>query len=133
VQWVFHLPPVLDALVRHPAAGEAAHIAVLAAGLALFSQITAPRGWVANPLMLGLYVVSAMPTTDAIALWLILDPHVIYPAFGAPGALADQRTAGVIMFGAGNILLIVAAVIAGRYLWEARPTRAEVPTAPRAS
>jgi cytochrome c oxidase assembly factor CtaG len=127
IQWLIHVPAVLDALVRHPAVGGAAHIAVLAAGIALFGQVTAPRGWVANPLALALYVVSAMPMTDAIALWLILDPHVAYPAFGGPGALADQRTAGVIMFGAGNILLIAAAAIAGRYLWDGRPTTTAVP------
>jgi cytochrome c oxidase assembly factor CtaG len=129
VQWIVHLPPVLDALVRHPAAEGAGHIALVAAGAAFFGQVTAPRGWLANPLVLALYVVSAMPTTDAIALWLILDPHAVYSAFGASGALAGQRTAGVIMFGAGNILLVAAAAIAGRYLWDGRPHPAAVPTA----
>ena len=101
------------------------------AGLAFFGQITRRRGWVANPLVLSLYILSAMPTADAIALWLILDPHVIYPVFRGPGALADQHTAGVIMFGAGNILLVVGAAIAGRYLWDGRPGPSAVPTAPR--
>ncbi len=131
VQWIIHVPPVLDALVRHPAAEASMHVAVLAAGLVFFGQVTARRGWTAHPLLLALYVVSAMPTTDAIALWLILDPHVIYPAFAGPGALADQRTAGVIMFGAGNVLLFAAAGIAGRYLWEGRPAPGAVPAAPR--
>jgi len=131
VQWVAHVPPVLDALVRYPVAEGFMHVALLAAGLVFFGQVTARRGWVANPLALGLFVVSAMPTTDAIALWLILDPHVVYPAFRAPGALADQRTAGVIMFGAGNILLVAAAAIAGRYLWEGRPAPSAVPTVQR--
>jgi cytochrome c oxidase assembly factor CtaG len=131
VQWVVHLPPMLDALVRYPIARSLMHLVMLTAGLAFFGQITGRRGWVANPLVLSLYILSAMPTTDAIALWLILDPHVIYPVFRGPGALADQHTAGVIMFGAGNILLVVGAAIAGRYLWDGRPGPSAVPTAPR--
>ncbi len=122
VQWIVHLPVVLDALDHTPALYGLMHLALVAAGVAFLAQIARPGASIANPLALGLFVVSAMPTTDAIALWLILDPHVIYPAYAGPGALADQRNAGAIMFGAGNLLLVAAGVVVGRYLWEGRPT-----------
>lgn len=121
VQWVVHLPVVLDALDRTPALYGLMHLALVAAGVAFVAQIARPRGAIANPLVLGLYVVSAMPTTDAIALWLIFDPHVVYSVYAGPGALADQRNAGTIMFAAGNLLLVAAGVVVGRYLWEGRP------------
>jgi len=122
VQWLLHLPVVLDALDRTPALYGLMHLALVAAGVAFVAQIARPGRSIANPLVLGLYVVSAMPTTDAIALWLIFDPHVVYPAYAGPGALADQRNAGTIMFAAGNLLLVAAGVVVGRYLWEGRPS-----------
>jgi cytochrome c oxidase assembly factor CtaG len=122
VQWLVHLPVVLDALDRTPALYGLMHLALVAAGVTFVAQIARPGRSIANPLVLGLYVVSAMPTTDAIALWLIFDPHVVYPAYAGPGALADQRNAGTIMFAAGNLLLVAAGVVVGRYLWEGRPS-----------
>jgi hypothetical protein len=91
------------------------HWLLVLAGIAFFAQVGAAR---MHPLALALYVAAAMPTTDGIGLWLLLDPHVIYARYAAPGALADQQAAGAIMFGAGNLLLLAAAWIAGRYLWE---------------
>lgn len=127
IQWALHAPPVLDAIVGRPLAEGAMHIALLAAGVAFFAQAAAPGSRVAHPFALALYLASAMPTTDAIALLLILDPHVIYSSFAGPGALADQQTAGVIMFAGGNVLLVAAGVIAGRYLWAGRPAAGAIP------
>ena len=114
VQWLVHVPALLAFALRHSAAYALIHWLLVIAGVMFFAQTGSTR---LHPLALALYVVSAMPTTDAIALWLLLDPHVVYPHY----ALADQQVAGAIMFGAGNILLIAAAWIAGRYLWTGRP------------
>jgi putative membrane protein len=127
IQWALHVPPVLDAIVGRPLADGAMHIALVAAGAMFFAQVAAPGSRMAHPFALALYLASAMPTTDAIALLLILDPHVIYSSFAGPGALADQQTAGVIMFAGGNVMLVAAAVIAGRYLWEGRPAAGVIP------
>jgi cytochrome c oxidase assembly factor CtaG len=115
VQWLVHVPALLAFALRHSAAFALMHWLLVIAGIMFFAQTESTR---LHPLALALYVVSAMPTTDAIALWLLLDPHVVYPHY----ALADQQVAGAIMFGAGNILLIAGAWIAGRYLWTGRPT-----------
>lgn len=118
VQWLVHLPALLAFALRNPAAFALIHWLLVIAGVMFFAQTTSTR---LHPLALALYVVSAMPTTDAIGLWLLLDPHVVYPHYAGSGALADQQAAGAIMFAAGNILLIAAAWIAGRYLWTGRP------------
>jgi cytochrome c oxidase assembly factor CtaG len=119
LQWAIHVPAVLDTAVGNPPAEGLMHLTLVVAGVLFFAQVQGGR--ISQPLALGLYVVSAMPTTDAIALWLMFDPHLVYPAFAGPGALAGQRTAGVIMFAAGNLLLLTAALVVGRYLWEGRP------------
>ena len=108
---------------REPVAYGLVHWLLVAAGIAFFAQSGAAR---MHPLVLALYVAAAMPTTDAIGLVLLLDPRVVYPHYAGPGALADQQAAGAIMFGAGNVLLVAAAWIAGRYLFEG----ASSPSAP---
>jgi cytochrome c oxidase assembly factor CtaG len=118
VQWLVHLPALLAFALRHSAVDALIHWLLVLAGVMFFAQTGSTR---LHPLALALYMVSAMPTTDAIALWLLLDPHVVYPHF----ALSDQRVAGAIMFGSGNILLIGGAWIAGRYLWTGRPTKSD--------
>jgi cytochrome c oxidase assembly factor CtaG len=118
VQWLVHMPALLAFALRHSAAYALMHWLLVIAGVTFFAQAGSSR---LHPLALALYVVSAMPTTDAIALWLLLDPHVVYPHY----TLTDQQVAGAIMFGAGNILLVAAAWIAGRYLWTGRPNNAD--------
>jgi cytochrome c oxidase assembly factor CtaG len=131
IQWLVHVPAVFAFALREPAAYGLMHWLLVLAGIAFFAQAGARR---MHPLALALYVAAAMPTTDAIGLWLLLDPHVIYPHYAGPGALGDQQAAGAIMFGAGNVLLLAAAWIAGRYLWEgvSRPSAApHAGTSPR--
>jgi cytochrome c oxidase assembly factor CtaG len=123
IQWAVHIPAVFGFALREPVAYGLMHWLLLAAGLAFFAEAGAGR---LHPLALALYVAAAMPTTDAIGLWLMLDPRVVYPHYAGPGALGDQQAAGAIMFGAGNVLLVAAAWIAGRYLYEG----ASSPSAP---
>jgi cytochrome c oxidase assembly factor CtaG len=118
VQWVVHVPAVMAFVLREPTAFALMHWLLIMVGVAFFAQVGSAR---LHPLALALYVASVMPTTDAIALWLLLDPRVVYSHYAGSGGLADQQAAGAIMFGAGNILLVAAAWIAGRYLWSGRP------------
>jgi putative membrane protein len=115
IQWLVHVPAVLAFALREPGAYGLMHWLLVLVGVAFFAQAGARR---MHPLALALYVAAAMPTTDAIGLWLILDPRVVYSHYAGPGALGDQQAAGAIMFAAGNVLLLAAGWIAGRYLWE---------------
>ncbi len=122
IQWVVHVPALFALEVRGPAVYGAVHWLLVVAGVAFFAQAGSGR---MQPLALALYIAAAMPSTDAIGLWLLLDPHVVYSHYTGPGALTDQQAAGAVMFGAGNVLLLAAAWIAGRYLWEGRPAPPE--------
>ena len=55
---------------------------------------------------MALYVVSIMAGTDAIGLWLLFDPKVVYDSYTGAGALADQHRAGAVMFTAGMVPLL---------------------------
>jgi putative membrane protein len=135
VQWIVHVPDVLDALARRPAALAAVHWTLVAAGVAFFGcSFSALRSGRFHPLAMALYVVSVMAGTDAIGLWLLFDPHVVYDRYAGAGALADQHLAGALMFAAGMVPLLVGAAIALRWLApaadpglrDARRTRAAV-------
>jgi cytochrome c oxidase assembly factor CtaG len=118
VQWVVHIPAVLDALWSRPAALSAVHWTLVAAGLAFFGcALAAVRSRTLHPLLAALYVASIMAGTDAIGLWLVFDPDPVYRHY----ALADQHRAGAVMFAAGMVPLLVAAKIAYRWLQPASP------------
>jgi cytochrome c oxidase assembly factor CtaG len=113
IQWIGHVPVVLDGLWSRPAALAAVHWALVAAGVALFGcAFAAVRAHTLHPLLAGLYVASIMAGTDAIGLWLLFDPHAIYSHY----ALADQHRAGAVMFAAGMVPLVASAGIAYRWL-----------------
>lgn len=117
VQWVVHVPGVLSALGSRPAALAALHWALVAAGAAFFwCAFAALRSDRFHPLSVGLYVASIMAGTDAIGLWLLFDPNVVYDGYAGAGALADQHRAGAIMFAAGMIPLSIAAAVAYRWM-----------------
>jgi cytochrome c oxidase assembly factor CtaG len=117
VQWLVHAPAVLDALARRPAALAAVHWALVAAGVGFFGcALAAVASRRFHPLAVVLYVVSVMAATDAIGLWLLFDPHVVYDRYAGAGALADQERAGAVMFAAGMVPLLVGAGIALRWL-----------------
>jgi cytochrome c oxidase assembly factor CtaG len=117
VQWVVHVPPVLDWLARRPAALAAVHWALVVAGAAFFGcAFAALASGRLHPLAAGLYLAGIMAGTDAIGLWLIFDPHVAYGHYAGAGALADQHRAGGVMFAAGMVPLLAGAGIALRWL-----------------
>lgn len=122
VQWVAHIPAVLDALDRRPAALGAVHWALVAAGVAFSGcALAALQSGRFHPLAVALYVVSIMAGTDAIGLWLIFDPRAVYDGF----TIADQHRAGAVMFAAGTVPLLVGAGVAYRWLASAgRPAAA---------
>ena len=122
VQWVTHIPAVLDALNRRPAALGAVHWALVAAGVAFFGcALAALQSGRFHPLAVALYIVSIMAGTDAIGLWLIFDPRAVYDGF----TVADQHRAGAVMFAAGMVPLLVGAGVAYRWLASAgRPAAA---------
>ena len=120
IQWILHVPAVLDGLWSRPAALAAVHWALVAAGLAYFGfAFAAVRSGRSHPLLSGLYVASIMAGTDAIGLWLLFDPNAVYRHY----TVAEQQAAGAVMFAAGMVPLLVGAGIAYRWLQPAPPRR----------
>jgi Cytochrome c oxidase caa3 assembly factor (Caa3_CtaG) len=66
-----------------------------------------------------------MAAADAIGLWLLFDPNVVYACYAGADALADQHGAGAIMFAAGMVPLLVGAGIAYRWMSPATPARSQ--------
>lgn len=117
VQWIVHVPAVLDTLARSPAALAAVHWALVATGAAFFGcALAALASGRLHPLAAGLYLAGIMAGTDAIGLWLLFDPHVAYDRYAGAGALADQHRAGAVMFAAGMVPLALGAAVAFRWL-----------------
>jgi cytochrome c oxidase assembly factor CtaG len=132
VQWVVHVPAVLESLARRPAGLAAVHWALVAAGAAFFGcAFAALASGRLHPLAVGLYLVAIMAGTDAIGLWLLFDPHVAYDRYAGAGALADQHRAGGVMFAAGMVPLAIAAGIAFRLLSPAMTPRLPATRKPR--
>jgi cytochrome c oxidase assembly factor CtaG len=64
-----------------------------------------------HPLRL-LYLGVAMPQNTFVALAIYSSNGVLYPHYGrGPGALADQRLAGGIMWVAGDLVLLAAVLL----------------------
>lgn len=124
LQWIVHVPAVLEAIGDRPAALAAVHWLLLAAGVAFFgSALGALASGRLHPLAAALYVVGIMAATDAIGLWLLFDPNVVYERYAGAGALADQHRAGAIMFAAGMVPLLVGAGMAYQWITTAGPHR----------
>jgi putative copper resistance protein D len=70
-----------------------------------------PGARLSHPLRL-LYLGVAMPQNTFVALAIYSSRDVLYPHYGrGPGALADQRLAGGIMWVAGDLVLLAAVLL----------------------
>jgi putative copper resistance protein D len=117
--WLTHFSPLYDAALEDPTVHVAEHLVYLATGLLFWWPVVAadpsPRrlGWGARLA----YVVLQMPVNAAVGLAIYFAPTVLYPHYATngrswgPNALTDQQIGGVVMWGAGDLLLLVAFVV----------------------
>jgi cytochrome c oxidase assembly factor CtaG len=120
--WLTHFSPLYNAALEDPTVHDAEHLVYLASGLLFWWPVVAadpiPRrlGYGARLAYVGLQ----MPVNAAVGLAIYFAPTVLYPHYATierawgPDALTDQQIGGVVMWGAGDLLLLVAipAVIA---------------------
>ncbi|MFL5871447.1 MAG: cytochrome c oxidase assembly protein [Solirubrobacterales bacterium] len=112
---VVHLPAVYDAALRHPWVYALEHALFFWAGILLWLPLL---GWLAgghgpSPLAKLLAIAAATVPMALVAIWLMSAPTVVYAPYGsahAAAALADQRAAGTIMLGGGNLVMGAVAV-----------------------
>ena len=130
VMWVSHFSPLYNAALEDPTLHVAEHMAYLAAGLLFWWPIVAADP---NPRRLGwggrlAYVVLQMPVNAAVGLAIYFAPTVLYPHYATnvrswgPDPFTDQQIGGLLMWGAGDLLLLVAftAVVAAWMRADAR-------------
>src|SRR4029077_2362553 len=121
VLWMAHLTGLYEASLRSNGIHAGEHLAFFAVALVFWAPIVRadPSPSVLSYPAKILYLFVAMPAMALLGLTIVSARQVLYPAYanaeGVARALADQRTAGAIMW-AGTMLLIVPAL--GVVLWD---------------
>lgn len=116
VMWLSHFSPLYNAALEDSTLHFAEHVVYLASGLLFWWPVVAadpiPRrlGYGARLVYLGLQ----MPVNAAVGLAIYFAPTVLYPHYATiarswgPDALSDQQIGGILMWGAGDLLLLAA-------------------------
>lgn len=131
--WLTHFSPLYDAALEDPTLHMLEHMVYLGAGLLFWWPVVAadpsPRRLGYGPRLA--YVVLQMPVSAAVGLAIYFAPTVLYPHYATierswgPDALTDQQIGGVLMWGAGDLLLLIAvpAIVAAWMRADARRSR----------
>jgi cytochrome c oxidase assembly factor CtaG len=114
--WLTHFSPLYNAALEDPGLHVAEHAVYLASGLLFWWPVVA-----ADPIPQRLgygarlaYVGLQMPVNAAVGLAIYFAPTVLYPHYATierswgPNALTDQQIGGVVMWGAGDLILLAA-------------------------
>jgi putative membrane protein len=115
-----HLGPLYEAAVESPSWHAAEHALFLGTALLFWLPVA---GEAPAPNRLGhgarlLYLVLAMPAEGFLALAIFSAGRVLYPAYGGPGGLADQRAAAALLWIVGD-LVVLGAVVLAALAWKA--------------
>jgi putative copper resistance protein D len=131
--WLTHFSPLYNAALDDETLHIAEHVIFLTSGMLFWWPVIAadpiPRrlGYGARLAYVGLQ----MPLNAAVGLAIYFAPAVLYPHYAAlqrswgPDALTDQQIGGLVMWGAGDLLLLAAipAIIAAWMRADARRSR----------
>jgi cytochrome c oxidase assembly factor CtaG len=119
---VWHIPSLYDATLTTEAIHVVEHISFIAVGVVFWWPIVDPlRGrdrerWVGAFAKIAMLVGSGVPPT-VLGLIFTVAPHPFYDFYARAPRLwgltpvADQQLAGVVMFGAGNLIYFAAVVM----------------------
>ena len=118
--WAIHFSSLFDLALRSPAAHAAEHALFLAPALLFWAPVVGAglgsRPPLSHPLRL-LYLAVAMPQNTFLALAIFSSSSVLYPTYAevardwGASPLSDQRTAGGLMWVAGDLLLLVSVLL----------------------
>ncbi len=118
--WLLHFTGFFEAALDAQPVHVLEHAIYLTTALLFWFPIIAigPTPWSQSPLaypLRMLYILIAMPAEGMLGFTLNGARHVLYPHYAAAG-LADQQTAGEIMWIGGTLAMFVAFMIVG-YQW----------------
>jgi putative membrane protein len=118
VMWFAHFSPIYEAALENPAIHVVEHMVFLTAGLLFWWPVVA-----ADPIPRRMghgarfaYLVLQMPVNAAVGLVIYWAPAVLYAHYAAgdrawgPPPLVDQQIGGLVMWAAGDVLLLGAVV-----------------------
>jgi cytochrome c oxidase assembly factor CtaG len=114
--WLTHFSPLYDAALEDPALHIGEHVVYLATGVLFWWPVVAadPIPWRIGYGARLVYVGLQMPVNAALGLAIYFAPIVLYPHYAllerswGPNALTDQQIGGVVMWGVGDLVLLVA-------------------------
>lgn len=120
--WLWHLPALYEAALRHAWVHDLQHLGFVGASALFWGVVLDPvaRQRLHPPLAVA-YLFATSLQAMMLGVLMTLSPRAWYPAYGAGGArltlLEDQQVAGAIMWMPGCLLYaVVAAWLAARWL-----------------
>jgi cytochrome c oxidase assembly factor CtaG len=124
--WVWHVPALYDAAVRHAPVHALEHASLLGGGIALWAVVVpAYRRSRTGVAVVWLFLSGLQ--AGAMAALLTLAPRPLYVVHGTgAAALDDQRLAGAVMWLPGGLVYAVAAIVLLLRWLDAAPRRAPV-------
>jgi cytochrome c oxidase assembly factor CtaG len=120
VMWATHFSPLFNAALEDNAVHSLEHLLYLVAGLLFWWPVIGadPARWHLVPVSRMIYLATQMPLNTAVGLAIYFAPTVLYAHYATlirtwgPDALTDQQVAGIVMWGAGDVILLGALVLA---------------------
>ncbi len=120
VMWVTHFSPLFDAALENELLHRLEHVAYLVAGLLFWWPVIGadPSRWRLGPVARMGYLAAQMPFNTAVGLAILFAPGILYPHYATldrawgPDPITDQQIAGIVMWGAGDVILLAALVLA---------------------
>jgi putative copper resistance protein D len=120
VMWVTHFSPLFNAALEDESLHSLEHLLYLVAGLLFWWPVIGadPSRWRLTPAWRMVYLATQMPFNTAVGLALYFAPQVLYAHYATldrtwgPDPFTDQQVAGIVMWGAGDIILLAALVVA---------------------
>jgi putative membrane protein len=114
VLWGWHVPAAYDAALAHRRLHDLEHLTFCLGALLFWWPVMHPapryRRAPSYPARVVYLVLSAFQTA-ALGLLLTLAPATLYRSYAAAGALADQARGGMIMWGLGGAIHMLAVLI----------------------
>ena len=120
VMWATHFTPLFNAALESSLIHSLEHLLYLSAGLLFWWPAIGadPGRWRLRPTARMVYLAAQMPPNTAVGLAIYFAPGVLYAHYASgsrtwgPTPLTDQQVAGILMWGAGDIILLGAVVLA---------------------
>ena len=120
VMWATHFSPLFNAALENQALHSLEHLLYLSAGLLFWWPVIGadPARWRLSPIGRMIYLAAQMPFNTAVGLAIYFSPTVLYAHYATlartwgPAPLTDQQFAGIMMWGVGDTILLVALTLA---------------------